>query len=255
MPGGKYDSSKTRVAPVFNHLKVLPCEWPRRLLELAEFGSPDSTIGGDMDLSFVEGAWGDKERGFRPPTALLEWLVRHPERWASEPGNDERRRLCAGDPDTLERALASVQSSGNHRRWFILEGYTYPDVFILTPSAVVVVEGKRTERGPTTHTKWMANRHQIWRHIDAAWEIRDRREVFGMFIVEGEGMSLPEQWRQAAKDSLSVDALRGSFPHRSPAEVAQLSRCFLGACTWHRVCESFGIDFSDLPDTISGLRT
>ena len=255
MPGGKHDSSKTRVAPIFDRLAALPGDWPRRLLGLAEFGSPGSAIGNDLDLSFVEGAWGDEECGLRPPSSLLEWLVQHPETWVSEPDSDERRRLQASDPDTLELALASLRTSSASRDWFILEGHTYPDAFVLTPDAVVVVEGKRTESGPTTHTKWMANRHQIWRHIDAAWEIRGSRRVFGMFIVEGDGSGIPEHWQQAALDSLGEAALQGSFPHRSSNEVAQLSQCFVGVCTWHGVCECFGIDFGDVPDTVSGPGT
>jgi len=243
------------VAPVFNLLKSQQGEWPRRLLKLAEFGSPNSMIDDGIDLSFAEGYWGDKERGLRPPTALLEWLVYHPETWATAPDNDQRHRLYVGDLDTRESALAAIQKWSGGRKWFIFEGYTYPDALILTPGAIIVVEGKRTEPGPTKYTKWMANRHQIWRHIDAAWEMRDRREVFGMFIIEGEKSCIPSAWQQAALESLSEDALRGSFPHRSPEEIAQISRCFLGACTWRRVCECFGIDFNDIPDTVAETGT
>jgi len=252
VPGGIHDSSKTRVAPIFDRLEASPGDWPRRLLELAEFGSTHSVVPDDLDLRFLEGAWGENERGLRPPTALLEWLVRHPEDWAHEPDNDGRRRLWSGDPGALDEALAAVQTSGNNREWYILEGYTYPDAYVLTPDAVVVVEGKRTESGPTTHTKWMANRHQIWRHIDAAWEARGDRAVFGMFIVEGDSAALPEQWQTVAQDSLGEVALSGSFPHRSPEEVEEIASCFLGACTWRRVCEAFGIDFDDIPDVVPG---
>ena len=254
MPGGKYDSSLTRVAPVFERLKAQSGEWPRRLLELPEFGSAGSVSTGDMDLTFIEGWWGKAERGLRPPVSLLSWLVRHPETWAASPERDERRRLLSGDPATVDLALESLRRSEADRDWFIFEGRTYPDALIQTPDAIIVVEGKRTESGPTTHTKWMAGRHQIWRHIDAAWEIRGQRDVFGIFIVEGENSGVPKKWRQAAQDALDEPALLGSFPHRSSVEVAELRRCFLGVCTWRQVCECFSIDLREMPDTVSGLN-
>jgi len=252
MPGGKYDSSKTRVAPVFKRLAERSDDWPRRLLELAEFGSLEAKIPTDLDLSFVRGEWGESEHALAPPASLLEWLVQHPETWASEPDTDERRQLYARDAKVLEKALASLRTRHGSSGWFILEGLTYPDAYIETPDATIVVEGKRTERGPTTHTKWMANRHQIWRHIDGAWEVRGKKRVFGMFIVEGASSTVPEVWQEAARNSLGCSALVGSFPHRSSDEVADLSKCFLGVCTWGRVCDTFGIDRGRMPDEVPG---
>jgi len=252
MPGGKYDSSKTRVAPVFDMLAQRSDDWLRRLLELAEYGSPEAEIPADLDLSFMHGEWGESEHALRPPTSLLEWLVRHPETWASEPDKEKRRLLHEGDAKTLEDALASLRTQHRRRGWYILEGFTYPDAYIETPDATIVVEGKRTESGPKTHTKWMANRHQIWRHIEGAWEARRQKRVFGMFIVEGTSAAVPDVWQQAARDSLSRQALVGSFPHRSSDEVADLSKCFMGVCTWGRVCDTFAIDQERIPDEVPG---
>jgi hypothetical protein len=83
---------------------------------------------------------------------------------------------------------------------------------IETPDALIVIEGKRTESGATIDTTWLTGRHQIWRHIDAAWEIRGRRQVFGFFIVEGEDPDgrLPFTdvtllaWPSAARRSIRV---------------------------------------------------
>jgi len=255
MPGGKYDSSKTRVAPVFDRLAARSDDWVRQLLQLAEFGSPDADVPTDLDLSFLGGEWGKPEHALKPPASLLEWLVQHPETWATAPDKVERRRLLERDPETLHLALESLRAPHSDRDWFILEGCTYPDAYIRTPGAIIVVEGKRTERGPTTHTKWMSHRHQIWRHIEGAWEERQHERVFGMFIVEGDSTAVPKDWKHAARDSLSDAALAGSFPHRSSEEVAQLSRCFLGVCTWRRVCEFFEVDMNEIPNTTSGPGT
>ena len=250
MPGGQYDSSKTRVVPVFEALKRLNRSWIRELLFLAE-GPAVSTRPRDADLTFANGHWGEHELGLQPPVALLAWLVRNlaPPMDASNLGDDEvrrkRRQLIDRDPAAVSEALELLRSTPAERAWYVLEGRTYPDAFIETPDALLVVEGKRTEAGPTTDTTWMAGRHQIWRHMDAAWEIRGRRLVCGLFIVEGDPTAtevVPQVWQQAVRDALAEKALAGSFPHRGAAERSMIAEGFLGAVTWQRVCQELGVD-------------
>jgi hypothetical protein len=250
MPGGQFDSSKTRVVPVFEALKPLSRGWIRELLSLAE-GPAVSTRPRDADLTFVNGHWGERELGLQPPVALLSWLIRNlaPPMDTLDLGDDDvgrkRQRLIDRDPGTIAEALGLLRSTPAERAWYILEGRTYPDAFIETPDALVVVEGKRTEAGPTTNTKWMAGRHQVWRHMDAAWEIRGRRLVYGLFIVEGDPAApevVPQVWQQAVRDALAEKALAGSFPHRGAAERSLIAEGFLGAVTWQRVCQQLGVD-------------
>jgi len=86
----------------------------------------------------------------------------------------------------------------------------------------VVIEGKRKE-GRTTHvTCWMEGRHQMWRHIDCAWERRGAKQVCGFLIVES-----PEQAAAFASETALDDAISKSLPHRSAAEVVEITRCFL----------------------------
>lgn len=97
-----------------------------------------------------------------PPVSLLSWLVRN----LSEPDDgrevdEHRARLIAGDATTISEALGLLRSGGIGKGWHVLEGRTHPDVFLETPDAVIVVEGKRTEPGPTTETTWMPGRHQM----------------------------------------------------------------------------------------------
>jgi hypothetical protein len=152
--------------------------------------------------------------------------------------------------------VGRLLSSRVSRGWWIFEGPTYPDVFIETPGALIVVEGKRTEAGPTTCTTWMKNRHQIWRHMDAAWEVRGDRAVYGLFIVQGEAGTdvAPLHWQLAAATTLGTAAIEGSFPHRSADERLAIARGFLGVTTWRGVCERFGIDHEALPDTVLGIK-
>ena len=61
MPGGIYDSSKTRVAPVFNALRDGAGDWVRRLISLTE-GSAQAHEPSSADLTFLGGAW-DNSKG------------------------------------------------------------------------------------------------------------------------------------------------------------------------------------------------
>ena len=252
MPGGKHDSSKTRVAPVFDQLASRRDDWVRALLSLAQHGSV-ADVPPDMDLRFVRGFWGPHERGLAPPVSLLSWLIRNltpPVGPATI--NAERKRLLNHDPETVERALCFLKSQNADRGWWMFEGATYPDALIETPAALLVVEGKRTESGPTTCTTWMPNRHQIWRHMDAAWEVRGHRAVYGLFLVSADAgtSDVPQSWQRAAAETLGPRALAGSFPHRGQDERDALARGFLGVATWQAVCDRFGLDHNSLPDTV-----
>jgi hypothetical protein len=251
MPGGRFDSSKTRIAPVFEHLKALPGDWPRQLLALGKCGATGCSQPDGLDLTFVRGLWGSDEARLHPPIALLSWLIRNPGSWAAQPDTSERLELAKGDPATVERAIESLRTFSGPKSWHILEGLTSPDAFIETPDALIVVEGKRTEAGPTTSTKWMSARHQMWRHIDAAWEIAARRRVFGMFIVEDVAGCLPHIWAAACGELTSATALTGSFPHRSSEEIQSIAKCFIGVTTWRDVCAEFSIPFESLPHEVA----
>jgi hypothetical protein len=257
MPGGNCNSSKARVALVFTRLASRTDDWIRTLLTLPECGSA-ARVDAAVDLRFVSGHWGESEVGLKPPVALLAWLMRDLQAPAKATTITEgRERLVKHDPATIEKALRELEKGENRRGWHVFEGPTYPDAFLETPGALVVVEGKRTEAGPTTSTTWMTRRHQLWRHIDAAWEIRGSRMVYGLFIVEGipdQPTVVPPHWKVAAEAILKRAAIEGSFPHRSPAERTAIAGGFLGVTTWQAVCDRFGIDFKTLPDTTANLQ-
>ncbi|HXY25608.1 MAG TPA: hypothetical protein VEI73_13215 [Candidatus Acidoferrum sp.] len=254
MPGRKYDSSKKRVRPVFDALWSHGRDWLPQLLALPTGGCVDAKIE-SRDLTLVEGHWEPDEKCLNPPVSLLSWLIRNVDSLVStEPSNKFRRRLAMGDPDTIEHALRLLRTEDATRAWYIFEAPTCPDVYLVARGALVVVEGKRTERSTTIDTTWLPGRHQIWRHLDATWELRGRRAVYGLFIVESDEStdgSVPELWRNLAQECLDACVLRTSFPHRSAEEVAAISRCYLGVTTWRRVCEQFHIDWRTLPHEVS----
>jgi hypothetical protein len=145
----------------------------------------------------------------------------------------KRRELIEGSDARMRHALTLLRSNPSDEDWHIFEGNTQPDVFIQTPNVMIVIEGKRTEREATKETKWMSGRHQIWRHIDCAWEIRGQREVFGFFIVEGDGLSdlVPSHWMDEVRMTVSQETSALSLPHRGSEEQEEIRRCFIGMTT------------------------
>jgi len=249
---GKYNSSKTRVAPVFDRLlaeDVTGRSWLPLLLSLpmGGVGTADLT---DVDVGIVGHWWegNPKEKPLAPPVSLLRWLVQNlsdpenPAVWrTSEETHLKRRALVDGNPDTIREALELLDKAPAKKVWYVLEGESYPDVYLETLDVIVVIEGKRTEGKPTRATSWMPGRRQMWRHLDCAWESRGQKRLYGLMIVETD-----EEATMFAKGTVSSEAVKESLPHRSTAEVAAITTCFLGATTWQTVCDRCGVPWSDI---------
>lgn len=253
----QFDSSVTRVAPVFSILEQRTDAWVAKVLDLSARGlnaEHRPWIAEDMSptrVDFADKARGRRERGLHPPNSLLAWLienVKNPDgqSLSTDPEVAQRRqRILDRDPATMAEALRALDQKGQASAWSRFEGPTYPDVVIETPDALVIVEGKRTERGPTTHTTWMKGRHQMLRHLDAAWEIRGRKSVYGFFVVEADPndqVNVPDRWIQAAAATVSDNAVKGSLPHRSMEEQSSIAAAFVGITTWQAIVAEFGID-------------
>jgi hypothetical protein len=192
----------------------------------------------------------------------LRWLAEHAAptspsvlNSSSHRTSDLRKRLLDGDQEVLRTALSELDKERiPESAWYIFEGPSKPDVYIATPEAIVVIEGKRTENYITTKTSWMGERHQMLRHIDCAWDVRGGRRVLGCLIVEGEGgaggLPVPNKWIEAARLTVADQALELSLPHRSADERRGIANAFLGVTTWQQVCRTFALDWDSLPDVI-----
>ena len=263
---GDKDSSLTRAVPVMEELlrqDSINATWLPRLVALAEAGA-EVSVDSAADLRILEICYGDKakeqgpgEKKLSPPRSLLEWLVENFEppadvKWDDSAETDAKRRsLAARDTDTIAEALSLLEAKPTKTAWYILEGETQPDIYVETPSLVLVVEGKRTEAGPTTSTKWMKTRHQMLRHMDCAWEICGARQLIGLMIVEDDSQGrLAEAWQNYPNQLLSDSVLRNSLPHRSEDDRRAIAACFAGITTWQKVCGEFGIPEGVLPETV-----
>jgi hypothetical protein len=257
---GIHDSSKTRVEPVFDGLvKADPTIWLPRLLALPMAGN-SVPISPNFSYSITNCRWGNNEQKLAPPVSLLSWLIRHPRKPTSGKLSEDpakavkRQEWIDGSNDRIAEGLGLLRSNPTQEDWHIFEGETQPDVFIETKNLIVIIEGKRTERSPTTKTKWMHGRHQMLRHIDCAWEMRGNKAVVGFFIVEGLAKSeeVPSEWMAFAKETMSESAITSSLPHRGPAEQSEIASAFAGVTTWQRLCREFrglGVIWENLPDT------
>ena len=250
---GEYDSSRTRVTPIFTRLL---CDdptgksWIPTLLGLPESGSRTPAIPPAAELA--EARWWPSEKRLAPPPSLLRWLVRNvkaPRResdWGTGETREKRTALVRHEPEAIEEALRRLSRPRDEvaeKDWAVLEGPSQPDVFLATQDTVIVAEGKRTESGPTIGTTWFPERHQMLRHLDAAWEMRGGRRLFGFFIVEAlpGTIEVPKDWVRFAAETNSTAVLDASLPHRTAEERQRIGESFLGVTTWQAVCSVFHI--------------
>ena len=135
-------------------------------------------------------------------------------------------------------------------KWYVLEGRSQPDAYLEAVDFILVIEGKRTERGQTTTTSWMPNRNQMLRHMDAAaWNGPPKKRVYGLMIVEG-GDGADDAWN-AECDAITSDAVMNlSLPHLGADERQALASGFLGFTTWQSVCRTFELPWPPVEDAV-----
>jgi hypothetical protein len=263
---GKYDSSRTRVAPLFDALlerDVSGQSWLDALLQLGSRAEVVATLPVRQRLVANHGPrWGDSEAKLPAPISLLEYLVRNitPNMVESSRDRaevrDRRLALASRDPPTLELALAELRCGKRGRQWFVLEGESRPDALLETTDLVLCVEGKRTEAACTTHTSWMLRRSQLLRHMDSALDAFPGKRVVGMLIVEGDGgaeaRSPSPFWSSQCAAQYEQSMLNDSLPHRSSAERKRIADGVLGVTTWQALCSAVKLSWNSLPDVVSG---
>ena len=153
-----------------------------------------------------------------------------------------RMALASCDRSVVSTAVKELRAGRDNRNWFVLEGHSRPDALLEVADAVVVVEGKRTERTCTSKTKWMGSRSQLIRHMDAAVEAYPTKRVLGLLIVEGDGgansFAPSEHWLGQSSAQTEPAMLDRSLPHRSAEKRNAIASNVLGVTTWQAVCNA-----------------
>lgn len=252
---GDQNSSKTRVVPIFERLFLLDSLGVSWLPGLLRLGSRSSDVLPKFTAPRLienhDRTWGDAELSLPAPLGLLEYLVQNiTELQVAHSGDtgitlEKRQALARHHSPTIEEALNKLRAGRRGRKWYVLEGPSSPDATLEMPEAVLIIEGKRTERSCTSATKWMSQRSQLLRHMDAAFEYFQEKIVLGLLLVEGDGGAdavTPSQfWCNQSIAQYSSEMLAASLPHRSQNERDRLSRGILGVSTWQAVCMQNGI--------------
>lgn len=190
--------------------------------------------------------WGRAELALPAPLSLLEYLVEsitmEQVTRSADKGLTRRKRegLARKDAAIVAEALQALRSGSRGRKWYVLEGPSKPDATLQMEDAVLVVEGKRTERSCTSKTTWMGTRSQLLRHMDAAMDRFPGKRILGLLLVEGDGGTearVPSpHWVAESKAQHDPAMVASSLPHRSLGERSAFAAGILGVATWQAVC-------------------
>ncbi len=267
MAGGRYDSSKTRVQPVFRllHADDPSGAWLGRLLNMGSRATSiklPSTPGPLLEPPVFEYA------AF-PPVAYLNHLVGDTQRLSSaangdpspylgrsESTNAKRRDLVAGNAATVEEARARLKDDATGKQWWVLEGTTMVDCALFAEKATVFIEGKRTERHLTGGVSWDPHRHQVFRNLDclAALDRGVRSENFYVLLVVD--ADEPSQCLSEAREldePPGFDLARKSWPHLTEEQSRRLFGHYLGHTTWQAIQAAFRLPA--LPFDVDAAQT
>jgi hypothetical protein len=248
---GTYNSSKTRVVPVFDQLFAEDPSGAAWLDGLMRTGSRAVEVSlAEIRPHLVDGhppTWGRAELALPAPLPLLEHLVQtialQQVAKSRDKGStrEKREALARRDPSTIAEALQALRRGSRGRNWYVLEGASKPDATLIMDDAVLVIEGKRTERSCTSLTTWMGARSQLVRHMDAAMERFPAKRILGLLLVEGDGgaeaITPSPHWIAETKAQYECAMLASSLPHRSPTERSLIAAGILGVATWQEVCK------------------
>ena len=254
-PMGRHDSSRTRVAPVFNWLQCWDPSGEAWLLPLLELAIGHRAIAlPEKSSPLREARWWPREAKLPAHIDLLRWLIENceepdlQEAWGKAKTTQEYRRALVGkEPEKVAHALRELRKGRLGKAPHVLEGPTQPDALLGTDELLVVIEGKRDEAVPTTATWWMRTRHQMLRHLDGAWDQCRGRRLFGLMIID-QHRAKEKAWQKYPDTLRSEAVLEASLPHRLPEDRSALASAFLGIITWQEVCARFNIPTAALLD-------
>ncbi len=165
-------------------------------------------------------------------------------------GDMQARHQLAKIAETRERARQKARAaleknydalSPTSRKWYIFEGYTYPDIFIESEDYVIVAEGKWTEKSLTTTTTYLnkkGERSQMVRHIQGALNYAQpkNKKVYAFYIVEANcGYEITTSNFKMQLENEAVKPESG--------EKQKIIDAYLGYTTWSEIEDKLNITF------------
>jgi hypothetical protein len=278
-PPGAFNSSRTRVRPVFGDLlrrDPTGRRWLPSLLRLAPrntalaqalaqggtaldgacLASREVQVPGDAP-EVLPGCF---ERAFPPPAALLRWCLEEPARLARplRRGDQEtkplgRRNRAAllgpagpGRDAAQQAGLSELQrlgSTGSRRAWWAFEGFTSVDCALETGELLLLIEGKRFEPVSSAGS-WIPDRNQISRNLEVASDYAAQAvKQFAVLLIGPDNCQAPDD-----------ETLVKGWPHLDVAAQNRLLDHFLGAVSWRQVCSAVDVDYDSLPVTSADAR-
>lgn len=245
----KFDSSKTRVKPLFDHIGTDN----KKLNDLFSLFSPKTPKF--EKNSILEICFGENEKKIPASKSMLLWLLENltllnkVDNYGTTDTKSEtykkRKSLFSGDLNTMAEALNAVNNMTKsvERKWYIFEGKTSPDVYIETEDSIFIGEAKRTERNITTKTLWLNNRDQLIRHIDSLLD--QKKNIYSFYLLEGK--SFKNYYEKSIKLYSDKSYFESNLKHRNLKEVDRASESFIGYIFWEDLASRFGINF---PETV-----
>ncbi len=255
---GLYDSSLTRVRPVFEDLLNRDPKGGSWLPELLNLERQNSLLGKKLaqNSGYLLPEKGLLfERSAPPPERFLVWLVENPQKmsWPLRRGEPKefgqktqlkREKLFGihgieAQEEVIKEALNEIEIHGamsSRRKWWAFEGFTSVDCSLETEELLLFIEGKRTDiLSPST--EWLDGRNQLLRNLETCKEMAGEKQYAVVVLAEEDPIL-----------NLSEEIIKQGLPHLSKNERTDLISHFLGVLLWKDVCRATGIDYSSLPD-------
>lgn len=180
------------------------------------------------------------EKGLRPPKDHLMAMINNPTITI------KRDKF---NPKTAKELIEKIYTTDKlvPKDISILEGNTFPDLFIETDSFIIIAEGKWTEQSTTTKTTFLKKRNQMTRHIQCALEYaKDKgKDVHAFYIIDDSFINLNKdiknnyitnsvKFREIALDEQTIPLTED--------EKDKILECYKGYTTWQKI-ESVFPDF------------
>lgn len=263
---GNDNSSKTRIQSLMTDYVNDDNDRFTQLLNLICHGyRKDSWANqfiGNIQAIYFEGSE-LKAKSLSPTTERLIWLV---ENLKEANGNralpenkttKRRQELISGEKRTVIEAKNNIigydVSKGFPHKWWVLEGSSQPDIFILTDKYIFLCEVKYAEESLTISTNLDVDRVQLVRQIEGAMKFEkdnqhqgNEREVISFYILSK--VFLDKNENQVALDnSMNGDVTMwdNSLKHLSHQSIEEIKQTYLGYTTWEDITEKLGFSFRD----------